>query len=229
MRQVDTVTDTSTSDREGGRTPLTRQRVIAGAVDLADRIGIEPLTIRRLASELGTKPMTIYHHVAGKEAILDGMVDQVFGEIEPPPGDLPWRDAIRRRCLSAREVLVRHPWATPLMESRTSPGPETLRHHDAVLGCFRRGGLSLALTAHAYAVVDSYVYGFAIQEASLPATEGEELRELAAAIGEGLAEQGLVHLAELTAEHVARPGYRFGDSFEFGLDLILAGLEERAL
>jgi AcrR family transcriptional regulator len=195
MRQVDTVTDTSTSDREGGRTPLTRQRVIAGAVDLADRIGIEPLTIRRLASELGTKPMTIYHHVAGKEAILDGMVDQVFGEIEPPPGDLPWRDAIRRRCLSAREVL---------------------------------GGLSLALTAHAYAVVDSYVYGFAIQEASLPATEGEELRELAAAIGEGLAEQGLVHLAELTAEHVARPGYRFGDSFEFGLDLILAGLEERA-
>jgi AcrR family transcriptional regulator len=212
----------------GPRAPLTRARVIDGAVDLADRIGIDPLTIRRLASELGTRPMTIYHHVAGKEAILDGMVDRVFAEIALPRDDLPWKDAIRRRCLSAREVLVRHPWATPLMESRTSPGPETLRHHDAVLGCFRRGGLSLELTAHAYAIVDSYVYGFAIQEASLPATEGEEMRALAVSMADGLAEQGLSNLAEMTAEHVARPGYRFGDSFTVGLDLILAGLEDRA-
>ena len=157
------------------RRPLTRDLVIQGAIDLADNIGIEALTIRKLATALGVKPMTIYHHVANKESILDGMVDMVFAEIDLPPGDAGWKAAIRHRCKSARAVLNRHPWAPPLMESRTSPGPASLRHHDAVIGCFFRGGLSPEMTAHAYAIIDSYVYGFALQEANLPFGGSEEI------------------------------------------------------
>ncbi len=119
------------------RTPLSRERVLAGAVGLADKIGVESLTIRKLATELGVKPMTIYHHVANKEAIIDGMVDNVFAEIDSPPTDRDWKSAMRQRAQSARSVLARHPWAAPLMESRTNPGPATLSHHDAVIDCLR--------------------------------------------------------------------------------------------
>lgn len=110
--------------------------------------------------------MSLYHHVANKEAILDGMVDVVFGEIELPSADVDWRSAMRQRALSAREALTRHPWAIGLMDSRTSPGPETLRHHDAVIGSLRAGGFSIAGTVHAFSVLDSYVYGFVLQELS---------------------------------------------------------------
>ncbi|MDH3753258.1 MAG: TetR/AcrR family transcriptional regulator C-terminal domain-containing protein [Acidimicrobiia bacterium] len=183
------------------------------------------LTIRKLAIELDVKPMTIYHHVANKEAILDGMVDIVFSEIDLPPTDTDWKAAMRQRARSARAVLARHPWATPLMESRTAPGATTLRHHDAVIGCFRRGGFSIAMAAHAYALIDCYIYGFALQEANLPATGGEEMADLAETIIEQLPAGEYPHLTELTAEHVLQPGYDFGDEFEFGLDLILDGLE----
>ncbi len=208
---------------------LTRERVLVGAVELADEVGVEPLTIRRLAEALGSRPMTLYGYVGGKEDILDGMVDVVFGEIEPPPTDLPWRPALRRRCVSAREVLRRHPWAVPLMESRTSPGPRTLRHHDAVLGCLRSGGLPTPVVAHAYAVVDAFVYGFAVQEASLPGGgAGEEIGDMAESMVGALPADEYPHLAAFTAEHVLRPGYDFGDSFEVGLDLVLDGIERLA-
>ncbi|RVW06749.1 TetR/AcrR family transcriptional regulator [Rhodococcus spongiicola] len=200
--------------------------MILGAVELADQIGADQLTIRRLAAHLGVKPMAIYHHVTNKDEILDGMVDLVFGEMKRPPVEQPWKDAIRVRCQSAREVLRRHPWATPLLDGRSAPGPETIGHHDAVLGCFRRGGFSIRLTAHAYAVVDSYLYGFAIQEASLPATGGDDMRALAEDMIEAFA--GAPHLAELTMQHVLQPGYDFRDEFDFGLELVLGGLE-RAL
>lgn len=209
------------------RPPLTREKVLAAAVDLADRIGVEALTMRKLADALDVQPMSLYHHVASKEAILNGMVDVVFDEIELPPDELPWRDAMAQRCRSARQVLRRHPWATPLMESRTSPGPETLRHHDAVVGCLIGGGLPMDLVAHAYAVLDAFVYGFAIQEASLPFEGGEGIAELAEEIVAPMAEQ-LPHLAAFTAGHVLAPGYDFGRSFEFGLTLILDGLEAAA-
>ncbi len=216
---------TATDEDQRSRTPLSAERVLHGALDLADRIGIEPFTIRKLASELDTKPMTIYHHVPNKESIIDGIVDMVFAEIDLPPDDRPWKEAIRVRCNSARAVLARHPWAPPLMESRTDPGPAALRHHDAVLGCFRRGGLSLQMTAHAYAVVDSFVYGFAMQEANLPFHGEEEIGSLADDIIASLPADELPHLTEFTAEHVLRPGYSFGTSFEFGLDLLLDGIE----
>jgi AcrR family transcriptional regulator len=211
-----------------GREPLTRERVLRGARDLADQIGIEDFTMRRLAAALDVKPMTIYHHVAGKEQILDGIVDLVFAEIALPPDDEPWRDAVRTRCVSAREVLARHPWAPPLMETRTAPGPANLAHHDAVLGCLRRGGLSLALTAHAYAILDAYVYGFAMQEAALPLTDEQQTAAVAEQVMSTFPADRHPHLAELTAQHVLRPGYRFGASFEVGLDLLLDGLERLA-
>ena len=204
---------------------LTVDRVLDGAMALADQIGVQPLTIRRLAEALDTKPMTIYHHLPSKDAILDGMVDRVFAEIDRPPTDLAWRPAMRHRCVSARAVLSRHPWAGPLMESRTNPLPETLGHHDAVLGCLRRGGLSLDMTAHSYAVLDSYVYGFALQEASLPATGGAEMADLAQGLIEPLPDGVYPHLTEFTTQHVLQPGYDFRTEFEFGLDLILEALE----
>jgi len=207
------------------RPRLDAQRVLVGAVSLADEIGIDDLTIRRLADVLGVKPMTIYHHVPNKEAIIDGMVDRVFAEIENPPEDLHWKQAIRRRCQSARAALGHHPWATALMETRTSPGPATLTHHDAVLGCLRRGGMSIEMTAHAYALIDAYIYGFALQEANLPATSGADLAELAAAIVVQFPDGAYPHLVEFTTEHVLQPGYDFTREFDFGLDLVLDGLE----
>lgn len=210
------------------RRPLTPERVIAGAIALADEIGIDALTIRRLADALDVKPMAIYHHVANKEAIIDGMVDAVFAEIDLPPTDLEWREAISVRCHSMRRVLARHPWASPLMESRTAPGMATLRHHDAVVACFRRAGFSLALTGHAYAVTDAFLYGFALQEATLPATAGDEMAEVAAAMAEAMPADRFPHLTEFTLGHVLQPGYDFGEEFEFGLGLVLDGLERAA-
>jgi AcrR family transcriptional regulator len=217
-----TASDTSTK-----RTRLSTERVLSGALALADEIGIEDLTIRRLAEALDVKPMTIYHHVANKEAIIDGMIDLVFAEIELPDPELPWKEAIRRRCVSARAALARHRWAAPYMESRTTPGPALLSHHDAMLGCLRQA-MSIEMTAHAYALLDSYVYGFALEEANLPATGGAEMADLAAAMVEQFPADRYPHLAEFTAEHVMRPGYDFSDEFDFGLDLILDGLEQRA-
>lgn len=208
---------------------LSRERVLLGAVALADEIGVEPLTMRRLADAVGSKPMTLYSYVENKDDVLDGMVDVVFGEIDPPPHDLPWRAALRHRCVSAREVLRRHPWAVPLMESRTSPGPRSLHHHDAVLGCLRDGGLPTPVVAHAYAIVDAFVYGFAVQEASLPGGGvGEEWDDVTADISSQLPVDDFPHLAAFTAEHVLQPGYDFGDSFEVGLDLVLDGIERLA-
>ena len=224
------MTTGSTAPEAAGpiRQSLTPRRVITAAVALADAIGADALTIRKLATELDVKPMAIYHHLPNKEAIIDGMVDVVFGEIELPPTDVGWKQAIRRRASSAREVLARHPWAAPLMESRTSPGPATLRHHDAVLGCLRSGGFSIEMTAHAYAVIDAFVYGFALQEASLPATGGDEMADLAQAMAAAMPVDEYPNLAELAAEHILRPGYDFGHEFDFGIDLILDGLEAAA-
>ena len=207
---------------------LSTERVLDGAMALADEIGVDAFTIRKLADALETKPMTLYHHVPSKDAIVDGMVDRVFAEIDRPPLELDWKPAMRHRCISAREALARHPWAAPLMESRTSPGPETLGHHDAVLGCLRQGGLSLEMTAHAYALIDSYVYGFALQEANLPATSGDDMAELATSIIDPAPEGAYPHLMEFTAQHVLQHGFDFGAEFEFGLDLILDALEDRA-
>ena len=198
--------------------------MLEGAVALADDIGIEAFTIRRLAEALGASPMSVYHYVSGKDEIVDGMVDLVFAEIELPPEDLDWKEAIATRCRSARSVLVRHPWAPPLMESRLAPGPANLRHHEAVLACLRRG-LGLEAAAHAYAIIDAFVYGFAFQEANLPIVDDPDL---AAQMVEQFPSELYPNLFELTTLHVMEPGYAFGNSFEVGLALVLDGLEARA-
>ena len=209
------------------RPPLTRQRVLEAALALADRGGIESLSMRKLAQELGVEAMSLYHHVANKDEILDGLVDIVFGEIALPSGP-DWRSAMRQRAVSAREALRRHPWATPLMESRATPGPANLGHHDAVLGVLRGAGFPVELTAHAYSLLDAYIYGFALQEASLPFSTPEETAEVASSIMAEMAAGAYPHLTELTVEHVLQPGYDYGHEFRFVLELLLDGLE-RAL
>ena len=214
--------------RPAARRPrLSRDRVLEAATSLADREGVDALTMRRLGQELGVEAMSLYNHVANKDDILAGMVDRVFAEIDLPPSDTDWRAALRHRCVSAREVLRRHPWAVPLMEAGTSPGPATLRHHDAVLGCLFTGGLPTDVVAHAYAIVDAFVYGFATQEASLPAAGAptEEFAAIAAQMAAAMPADEFPHLARFTSEHVLRPGYDFGDSFAVGLDLVLDGIE----
>ncbi|MXM67365.1 TetR family transcriptional regulator [Streptomyces sp. HUCO-GS316] len=207
------------------RIPLSRQKVLEAAVALADESGLAALTMRKLGEAVGVEAMSLYTHVANKEDLLNGMIDVVFGEIDLPSGEADWKAAMRQRAISVRKVLSRHRWAIGLMESRRSPGPATLRHHDAVLGCLRRAGFSVALTAHAYSALDSYIYGFALQESSLPFDTPAETAELAEAILAQAPAEQYPHLAELTDEHVLRPGYDYGDEFEFGLDLILDGLQ----
>jgi AcrR family transcriptional regulator len=210
------------------RTRLTRERVLAAAVGLADAGGIESLTMRKLGVELGVEAMSLYNHVANKSDLLDGMVDAVFAEIDLPAVGTEWRSAMRRRALSARTALTRHRWAIGLMESRTTPGPATLRHHDTVIGTLRAAGFSIALAAHAFSAMDSYLYGFALQEATLSFDDGPETAQLAQAIMARFASGEYPHLSEMAVEHVMQPGYDYADEFEFGLDLVLDGLD-RAL
>jgi AcrR family transcriptional regulator len=209
------------------RERLSRERVLEAALSVADRGGLPGLTIRSLAEELGAKPMSVYHYVASKEELLDGLVDLVFEEIELPDPQGDWRDEMRRRAASARARLKQHRWAIGLLESRTSPGPATLRHHDTVLALLRHAGFSLELTAHAYALIDSYVYGFALQEASLPFEGREAVHEVAEPIMALMAGGAYPTMVEMATTYYLQPGYDFADEFEFGLELILEGLERR--
>src|SRR5215469_7770878 len=223
--------------QEGGdRAPLSRDRVLRAAVAYADREGIAALSMRKLGEKLGVEAMSLYNHVARKSDLLDGMIDLVFSEIELPAGDIAagdkaaagWRAEMRKRAVSARLALRRHPWAIGLMESRTSPGPATLTHHEAVLGCLRQAGFSVELTAHAYSLLDSYIYGFALQEASLPFDTPQQTTQVAQEIFGQFPAGAYPHLTELTIQHVLQPGYHYGDEFEVGLDLILDALEQAA-
>ena len=207
------------------RIPLNRERLLSTAIAIADEKGNSALTMRSLAQQLGVKPMALYHHVANKEEILDGIIDVVFAEIDLPPAGADWRSAMRYRAIAARHVLARHPWAIPLMESRTNPGPATLRHHDAVIGALRGAGFSIKMTAHAYSLLDSYIYGFALQEAvSLP-FDKETAPDVAEAMLAQVPSGTYPHLAEFAREHVLQPGYDYGNEFEYGLELILDALD----
>jgi AcrR family transcriptional regulator len=210
------------------RPRLSRERVLQAALALAARDGIESLTMRKLADELGVGAMSLYYHVPNKEQLLDGMVDIVFSEIEPPSTDLDWKTAMRNRALSTRAALRRHPWAIGLMEGRTSHGPANLRIHDAVLGCLRAAGFSLEMTVHAYSVQDAYIYGFALQEQDMSSETADDfaaeaqrqMREYEAMLAD------FPHLVEVVGGYVAESGYDYDAEFVFGLDLILDGLDK---
>ncbi len=206
------------------RVPLNRQRVLDAAMRLADQGGIDALTMRNLGQELGVEAMALYYHFANKDEVVDGIVDRVHSEVEVPADAADWIDSMRRRAFSVRQALSRHPWAAVLMESRRNPGSASLRHHDAVLGLLRAAGFSVEMAAHAYSLLDSYIYGFAQQQASLPFEAGD-----AATVAQDLVRDFPVdaypHLAEIVLHHVTKPGYDYAREFEFGIDLILDGLE----
>ena len=181
--------------------------------------------MRKLGLQVGVEAMSLYNHVRNKEDVLNGMVDFVFSEIDLPSSGADWSTAMRQRAISARQALLRHPWAIGLMESRIQPGPATLRHHDSVLRNLREAGFSVELAAHAYSVLDSYIYGFTLNELTLPFDTSEGAAEVAGNIFREFLRGEYPYLAEMATEHAMKPGYNYGDEFEFGLDLILAGLD----
>jgi AcrR family transcriptional regulator len=207
------------------RLPLSRERVLQTAVKLADQGGLESLSMRKLGQDLGVEAMALYYHFANKDEVLDGIVDLVFSEVDLPSPDADWKAAMRRRAISLRDVLARHRWAIGMMESRRNPGPANLRHHDAVIGNLRAAGFDMEMVAHAYSLLDGYIYGFALTKMNLPFDSGDDVAEMAQDMLEPFPVNEYPNLVAFITEHAMRPGYDFGDEFEYGLDLILDGIE----
>lgn len=208
------------------RAVLSVDAIVEAAVRVADRGGLTQVSMRNVGKELGVEAMSLYHHLSGKEALLDALADWAFARIELHEAAQPWRPAMAARAVSARRVLSAHPWALGLLESRRTPGPALLRHHDTVLGCLRANGFPVALAAHAYSVLDAYVYGFVLTELNLPFEAGEGAEEFVATLAPTLADH-YPHLAEMVLELVVGRDYDYADEFAYGLDLVLDGLEAR--
>jgi AcrR family transcriptional regulator len=205
--------------------PLSRERVLGAAVLLADEDGIESLTMRELGLRLGVEAMSLYNHVSNKDDILDGMVDLVVSEIDLPADTVAWKEAMRRRAISAWSVFSRHPWASGLIDSRVSSGPARLRYLDWVLGTLRRAGFTLEMAARAFSILDSYIYGFGRQQLNASAGPDITPEELAEAFLSALPADEYPNLRAMAAEHATDSGHDESADFEFGLDLILDGLE----
>jgi AcrR family transcriptional regulator len=204
---------------------LNQERIIDAAVRVADRGGVGHVSMRNVGKELGVEAMSLYHHLAGKDALLDGLANWIFTQIELPEPQQAWRRAMIERAASARDALSQHPWALGLIESRRSPGPALLRHHDAVLACLRSNGFSIALAAHAFSAIDAYVYGFVLTELNLPFDPDESVEAFATEIQQMLPPDEYPHLVEMITDQVVGQDYSYADEFEFGLDLILDSLE----
>ena len=209
------------------RAPVSRALALERAVAVADGEGIEAATMRRLARELKVEAASLYHHVTGKDEILDSLVNLVSAEIELPSPTDDWRSAIRQCAHNTRTVLRQHPWAVALMASRTTPGPATLQVLEAGIRCFRQGGFSVGAAAHAISVVDSYVHGFVLQEVNLPFRDESELAAMTGAIMKHFPTADFPYLFELTIEHVLQPGYSYGNEFDVGLEVVLDGVAAR--
>lgn len=199
--------------------------MLDAAVKLADEIGVPALSMRKLGQALGVEAMSLYNHVANKDDLLAGITDRVIAEIEPPSLDDPWPDAMRRRAHSARAVLHRHPWATMLIVSQASAGPAMMRYLDATLGCLLEAGFSYRMADHAWNAIDNHIYGFTLQELNFP-FEPEEYAEAAAAFLPQIPADRFPYFFALSKE-VAGGRYDGLYDFDFGLDLILDGLQQR--
>ena len=206
------------------KAPLNLQRTLQVALVIADDEGLDAVTMRRLARELGVEAASLYHHVNGKSQILDALVDLVAAEIEAPIPSDDWRTAITQRAHNTRAGLRRHPWAVSLMASRTTPGPATLGLLETGIRCFREGGFSVRQAAHAISVIDSYVHGFVLQEVNLPFRDESELAAMTGAIMETFPASEFPYLFELTVQHVLQPGYDYGKEFDTGLEVVLDGV-----
>ena len=207
-----------------GRVPLTRKRVVKVAIELADDAGIDGLTMRALGQRLGVEAMTLYYHVGRKEDLLSAITEAVVAEIEVPEPDGKWRDELRRGAVSAHEVLGRHPWATPLILS-APPVPARLRQMNGMLGCLRRAGFPPETTDRAYHVLDSHIMGSALWLTRIQGERGDDLSARASDLLQSLAAEDLPWLTEHVEEHLKPPDQNAPSSFEFGLDMILDGLE----
>ena len=206
------------------RVPLSRERILETAVALADRDGVESASMRKIAQELGVVPMALYKHVSNKDELLDGMVEVVVGEIDPPAPDLDWKTAMRRRILSARRAVLRHPWASRVMESRTQPTPTLLAYMDSIIGMFRAGGFSIDLTHHAMHVMGSRLLGFSQELFDDSDTDPEVESEIFQAMADSYPN---IYELFVTVTHddasVVGGGCDDQFEFEFALDLLLDG------
>jgi AcrR family transcriptional regulator len=205
------------------RAPLSRERVLRAAIDLADAGGLEAVSMRKLGQALRVEAMSLYKHVANKEDILDGMADLITGEIQVPAMGGDWRAEIRASAISAHRALLRHPWASSLIESRLELGPARLRYADAVIGVLTGAGFAMPVVARAFMALDSHTYGFTLQEQSW-AGSLEEAPERAAALARQLSADDYPHLAAM-AEAAGTSAGDFPLDFEFGLDMLLDGLQ----
>ncbi len=208
------------------RSPLSRERVLQAAIAVADEGGIESLSMRKLGQSLGFEAMSLYNHAQNKDDILDGIVDLVVGEIDLLPGGTEWKASLRDQVMAARRVMLRHPWAPRVIESRTDPGPATMRYMESVIGKFRDGGFSVDQTHHAVHVLGSRMFGFT-QELWDDSGKSGPSPETAAIMAQQMAE-AYPHITELAIAVSHEGGLGGCDDdveFAFGLDLILDGLE----
>ena len=203
--------------------PLSRTRILEAALRLTDIGGVESLSMRKLARELGVKAMSLYNHVTNRDDILDSIVDMVVGEIEIPSLHDDWKVAMRRRATSAHEVLLRHPWSTLALVSRVNSGPAMLRYVDATIGCLREAGFSFEIADRAWNAMDSHIYGFTLQELNFP-FKVPEYSEAAKSFLPQIPVHAYPYFSQL-AQLVAEGQYTGVHDFDFGLELILDGLE----
>ncbi len=193
-------------------------------MELADESGIESVTMRELARRLGVEAASLYNHVAGKDDLLDGMVDLVVGEIDLPSSDVDWKEAMRRRAVSAREVFARHRWGAALIDSRGRSGPSSLSYADRILCVLLHAGFSPAVAANAFLALDSYIYGFERQRSNIAPADDEDNAEVAQEVLDAIPQGEFPSLAAVATEYATKP-YDDAAAFEFGLDLILDGLQ----
>lgn len=206
------------------RVPLHKEGVVLAAVKIADEVGIEGLSMRKLGQVFGVEAMALYHHFASKETLIDSMVDSVHAEIEAPRDAADWNVSMHRRAVSAVKAVSRHRWAAPLMESRQNPGPASMRLIDATVACLRRAGFSIGMVAHTLSILDAYTFGFAQQ--LRPGETVEQSAQMAIDIMEHFPFDVYPHVGELISEHVINAGYRTISEFEIGLNLILEGIAQ---
>ncbi len=209
----------------GSRAPLTRERVLTEAVSFVDEVGLGALTMRELGQRLGVEAMSLYNHVANKDDILDGMVDLVVSEIDIPSGTADWKEAMRRRAVSAQAVFARHPWASGLIDSRQTSGPARLRYFDWMVGTLRRAGFSLEMSARAFSILDSYIYGFGRERLNMSAGSDMPPEEMAEAFLHEIPEDEYPYLREMVVDYALTSEQDEGADFAFGISLILDGLE----
>ena len=208
--------------------PLTKNMVLLAAIELADAEGIESLSMRKLGEKLHIKAMSLYNHVKNKGEVLDGIIDIVVGKMQIPAEEMDWKSSMRERAFSAHDILLLHPWAARVIMSRSNPGPAMLRYIDTLLGCFRKAGFSIEVSDHAWNTLDSYIYGYTLQELNY-AFDMTKIKEVSTSYLPYLPTDEYPYMSELT-KHIATTNYKKNyegvHDFAFGLDLFLNGLEK---